>query len=252
MTTESKLARMSRVARVTWAGASLVLTESAIFGLSMVPALMTWLWFFELKVTPAWLDLMIMGVTFVPAYLIFAISFVLLSALLTGLFGWRAPDNARMPLESMSWPLLDWGRYNISIYLAGMLAGPVLRTTPVWNVYMRLNGARIGRRVWINSLHLSDHNLLEFGNDVVIGSDVHMSGHTVERGIVLTARVRLERGVVVGAVSHVNIGVEAGERCQIGSLSVVPKFSRLEAHTTYVGAPLRRIENPPSEKHPIL
>jgi hypothetical protein len=38
---------------------------------------------------------------------------------------------------------------------------------------------------------VSDYNLLECGDDVVIGGGVHLSGHTVEAGIVKTARIRL-------------------------------------------------------------
>ena len=51
---------------------------------------------------------------------------------------------------------------------------------------MRWNGARIGRGVHINSLSISDHNMLEFGDGVVIGENVHLSGHTVEGGMVKT------------------------------------------------------------------
>jgi acetyltransferase-like isoleucine patch superfamily enzyme len=109
-------------------------------------------------------------------------------------------------------------------------------------MYMRLNGARLGHRVFVNSLGVMDHNLLEFGNDVVIGSDVHLSGHTVERGIVKTAKVRLGDRVTVGASSIVEIGVEAGTGCQIGALSFVPKFLTLEAEQTYAGIPVRRVE----------
>lgn len=241
MQSSGSAARIHHIARVIWAGASIVLAESAIFALSMVPAVMTWAWLFDQDLTPHWLDVMILAVTFVPAYLVFAVSFAVLSAVVTGLFGWRSPENRELAMAEMEWPLLNWARYNISIYVAGVLAGPFLRTTPVWNFYMRLNGARIGRRVWINSLKLSDHNLLHFGDDVVIGSDAHLSGHIVERGRVLTARVKLDRGVVVGLGSHVGIGVQAGPECQIGSLSMVPKFSVLEERGTYVGTPVRRV-----------
>jgi acetyltransferase-like isoleucine patch superfamily enzyme len=40
----------------------------------------------------------------------------------------------------------------------------------------------------------------------------------------------------------VGIGVEAGERCQIGALSVVPKYTRLEPDAVYAGVPVRKIE----------
>jgi carbonic anhydrase/acetyltransferase-like protein (isoleucine patch superfamily) len=40
----------------------------------------------------------------------------------------------------------------------------------------------------------------------------------------------------------VGIGVEAGDQCQIGALSVVPKNTKLESGAIYVGVPVRRIE----------
>jgi acetyltransferase-like isoleucine patch superfamily enzyme len=37
------------------------------------------------------------------------------------------------------------------------------------------------------------------------------------------------------------IGVEAGDGCQVGALSFVPKHSSLEADALYAGIPARRI-----------
>ena len=61
----------------------------------------------------------------------------------------------------------------------------------MWTAYLRMNGARIGRRVYINTLLLSDHNLLAIGDDVVIGANVCLSGHTVESGLLKTGRVTI-------------------------------------------------------------
>jgi serine acetyltransferase len=40
----------------------------------------------------------------------------------------------------------------------------------------------------------------------------------------------------------VGINVEAGEKCQIGAMSVVLKGSKLDANSVYVGVPVRKIE----------
>jgi acetyltransferase-like isoleucine patch superfamily enzyme len=118
----------------------------------------------------------------------------------------------------------------------------VFRGTPIWTAYLRLNGARLGRRVYVNSLAVSDYNLLEFDDGVVIGGDVHLSGHTVEGGIVKTAPVRLGRNVTIGLGSVIEIGVEIGPDAQIGALSFVPKHSKLRGGITYVGTPAVPIE----------
>ena len=64
-------------------------------------------------------------------------------------------------------------------HIVRVFAGVLFRGSPIWTD-LRLAGARLGRRVYINSLAMADYNLLEFGDDVVIGEDVHVSGHTVE------------------------------------------------------------------------
>ena len=76
----------------------------------------------------------------------------------------------------------------------------------------------------------------------MIGSEVHLSGHTVEGGIVKTGRVRLGRHVTIGLSSVVEIDVEAGDGCQVGALSFVPKHARLDGGTVYVGIPARPLE----------
>jgi len=86
------------------------------------------------------------------------------------------------------------------------------------------------------------HQSEEFGDGVVIGENVHLSGHTVEGGMVKTGPVKLSRFVTVGLGSMVGINVEAGEKCQIGAMSVVLKGTMLDAESVYVGVPVRKVE----------
>jgi len=148
--------------------------------------------------------------SFIPAYLVFALALMLLSAAATRALGWRAPSRVDVAIAELEWPLLDWMRYLVSIHLVRVFAGTLFRATPLWSFYMRLNGARLGRRVYVNSLSVTDHNLLEFGDDVVIGEGAHVSGHTIEGGRLKTAPVRLGSQVTIGLQSIVGIGVEAG------------------------------------------
>jgi carbonic anhydrase/acetyltransferase-like protein (isoleucine patch superfamily) len=46
----------------------------------------------------------------------------------------------------------------------------------------------------------------------------------------------------VGVGSVVGIGVVAGDGCQIGALSLVPKFTELEGGAVYVGIPVKKLE----------
>lgn len=230
------------VMRVAWTVTSVFFIECLVFGLAVLPAALFWeLFFFQ---TYSWLlvRIVVLSMAFVPAYLIFAFSLMVLSAFATKVTGWRTPPESEMPIASLDWPVLHWARYMVIGHIVRLFAGVFFRATPLWTFYLRLNGARLGRGVYVNSLAVSDHNMLEFGDYVVIGDGVHLSGHTVEGGLLKTANVRLGRGVLVGLGSVVGIGVEAGPGCQIGALSLVPKFTTLDAGETYVGTPVRKLE----------
>lgn len=185
--------------------------------------------------------MLVVVIAMLPAYVLFALMLVLLSTFSTRMVGWRTPADVTLPISSLDPRLLTWVQSMVMLHLVRVLAGSIFRATPIWSLYLRLNGARLGRRVFVNSLAVVDHNLLEFGDDVIIGDGAHVAGHTIEDGLLKTARVRFGRGVTIGVGSVVGIGVDAGSGCRVGALSVVPKFTRLDADATYVGAPVRKL-----------
>jgi acetyltransferase-like isoleucine patch superfamily enzyme len=178
----------------------------------------------------------------VPSYVLFALFLMTISAITTRAIGWRTPENVEMRIADLEWPLLNWVRLTVAIHLVRLFAGALFRGTPIWTAYLRLSGARVGRHVYVNSLSISDYHLLEFGDGVVIGADAHISAHTVEAGKFKTAAVRLGRNVTIGIGSVIDIGVEAGPDSQVGALSFVRKYTKLETGATYAGIPARRVD----------
>ena len=236
--------RPSAVGRLSWMIVSAFLSECLVFGLSVLPAALFWQVFFQIAYPNSVVRTVALSMAFVPTYLVFAVALMALSAFWTRLFGWRTPADAEMVIADLAWPLMDWARYMVSVHVVRLFAGSVLRATPLWTFYLRLNGARLGRGVYVNSLAVNDHNLLEFHDHVVIGDGVHLSGHTVERAVIKTAPVHLGRGVTIGIGSVVGIGVVAEPNAQVGALSLVPKYTHLEKDATYVGTPVRKLERP--------
>jgi acetyltransferase-like isoleucine patch superfamily enzyme len=232
----------AQVGRVTWMIVSLFVVETLVFGLSVLPAFAFWSWSMEWVPNPWILRPAVVAMSLIPAYLVFAFALIALSAFSTKICGWRTAPNGAWKLSDLEWPLLDWSRYMVSTHVVRVLVGTFFRASFLWTLYMRWNGARMGRGVHINSLSISDHNMLDFGDGVVLGENVHLSGHTVEAGMVKTGTVKLGRYVTVGLGSMVGINVEAGEKCQIGAMSVVLKGTRLDAESVYVGVPVRKVE----------
>lgn len=173
-----------------------------------------------------------------PGYAVFALGLLFVTPAALRLTGWHSPPAAEMVIKELGWPLLGWVRYLAVLHVTRFFAGGLLRGSPVWTLHVRWCGARIGRRVFINSLSVSDYNLLRCGDDVVIGGDAHVAGHTVEAGVVKTGSVTLGNGVTVGLGSVVEPGVVVASGCQIGAMSFVPKHVHLTEPGIYVGIPV--------------
>lgn len=244
------------VARLAWTILSVFVVLSTLVGVSALPAILFVEWNVGWELSPRWLRVIFLTMALLPAYLIFVLVLMVGSAVATRALGWRSPRNGDLRIADLEWPLCNWGRYMIVSHVVRMVAGPLFGTTPLWIWYLRLNGATVGRQVWVNSLGVTDHCLIELGDDVVIGAGVRMSAHTVERGYVRFAPVRVGAGSTIGIGTHVEIGADIGPGCQIGSLSMVPKHARLEGPATWVGVPVRRLaasvtepagESPPSD-----
>jgi acetyltransferase-like isoleucine patch superfamily enzyme len=222
--------------------ASLVVVQSLVCGIAAAPVVLIWIGLADLVGSSRPAAWAVFSFALAPSYVLFALCLLVVSPLAARLLRWETPPDAEMPLALMGWPLLRWVRYGASIHLARTIAGVLFRGTPLWSMHLRLYGARLGRRVYVNSLDVSDYNLIECGDDVVIGGGVHVSGHTVEAGVLKTARVRIGRNVTIGLGSVIEIGVEIGPDAQVGALSFVPKYTRLEGGCVYAGAPARPLE----------
>lgn len=238
--------------RTAWVIVTVCIVQGLVCGLSILPILQLWSVLVERTASNPAGRLVVLSLAVAPSYVLFAMLLMALSGLSTRVTGWRTPPDAEMRIADLEWPLLNWVRYMVAIHLVRFFAGSMFRGSPIWTAYLRWNGARLGRRVYINSLAVSDHNLLEFGDDVVIGGDVHISGHTVEHGLVKTGRVRLGRHVTIGLGTVVNIDVDIGPDTQVGALSLVPKHTTLAARAIYVGIPVRRLDTHESQEGPGL
>lgn len=219
----------------------MLVVEAIVCGLAALPVVIGWVALGVWSGPAPGIGPVALSLLIVPSYVAFALCLMTVSAAATRMTGARTPPNAEMRIADMEWPLLRWARYMVAAHIVRVLAGPLFRGSPIWTMYLRLNGARLGRRVYVNTLFISDHNLLECGDDVVIGSEVHMSGHIVEAGILKTGGVRLGNNVTVGLGTVVDIDVVIGTGCQVGALSLVPKHTTLEAGAVYAGIPVRRL-----------
>jgi non-ribosomal peptide synthetase-like protein len=104
-------------------------------------------------------------------------------------------------------------------------ANPVARLavgTPLFNLYLRALGAKIGRGAVILTRHVPVcTDLLTIGAGSVIRRDTFISGYRARSGIIETGRVIVGNGAYVGEHSILEINTALGDRTQLGHASAL-------------------------------
>jgi non-ribosomal peptide synthetase-like protein len=135
--------------------------------------------------------------------------FVWRTELVTGVY-----ENAAVP-----W-LLHW--------LAGTpLAGPALR----------LFGAKIGRRVFMDSTFLTEFDLVRVADDAAVGAQTSLQTHLFEDRVMKMAAVVVGPGATVGSRAVVLYDAEVGAGAELDSLSLVMKGEALPPGGRWRGIP---------------
>lgn len=112
-----------------------------------------------------------------------------------------------------------WGSHQIQlIYFACPWLEALLRLIPgAYSAWLRLWGAKIGRRIyWTPNVQIDDRPLVEIGDNVLIGHQVHFISHVVlpHKGQMrlYVKKIQIGSGCFIGAGSRLGPGVcvEAG------------------------------------------
>jgi non-ribosomal peptide synthetase-like protein len=180
-----------------------------------------------------------LGVAAAAGYFVFGLSLLVLLPIARWLTLARGTPVGRFPYFSFgAW---RWASFNALTLILRFTFVNWIRVTPLLPLYHRLMGARIGRRVQINTGIVADQNLIEIGDDTVIGGDVTLICHSAERGRLVTAPVRIGSRVTIGLMAVVFPGCVIGDDAIVAAGSVLPKGSRVGPGEVWAGVPARRM-----------
>lgn len=157
---------------------------------------------------------------------------------------YRLITFAGSPLGRFSYYSVEgirWASYNALILLVRYTCINFLRVTPFLNLFHRLMGMKLGARVQINTAVIGDSNLIEVGDDSVIGGDVTLVAHAAERGDLVTDRVRIGSRVTVGLMAVIFPGVEIGDGAVIAAGAILAKGTKVGPGELWGGVPARRL-----------
>ncbi|MFC9789265.1 Pls/PosA family non-ribosomal peptide synthetase [Rhodococcus sp. NPDC127528] len=120
--------------------------------------------------------------------------------------------------------------------LLGQLTG-----TPFLPMILRWFGAGMGRRVWIGTTYLTEFDLVQVGDDAVIGAGVSLQTHLFEDRVMKMSTVTVGAGATVGTRAVVLYDAVVGEHAELGPLSLLMKGDELPAHTRWEGVPAQAV-----------
>ncbi|MGW0707121.1 Pls/PosA family non-ribosomal peptide synthetase [Streptomyces sp. NPDC002643] len=134
-------------------------------------------------------------------------------------------------------------------YLRFWLVKALLRTSPMilfvgnplYVLYLRALGARIGPGVTILSRHVPVcTDLLTIGAGTLIRKDAYFLGYRPRAGRIRTGPVTLGRDVFVGEHTVLDIGTTLGDGSQLGHSSALRTGDTVPAGQSWHGSPARR------------
>jgi non-ribosomal peptide synthetase-like protein len=140
-------------------------------------------------------------------------------------------------------PLWSWRVWRLELvnalyeFLASPLALEALHGTPFLPWYLRLLGARIGRRVYVDTTGFLEWDLVDVGDRAELGDDCVLQTHLFEDRVLKASAVRVGADCTVGTASVVLYDSEMEPGSRLGALSLLMKGERLPAGTAWAGVP---------------
>ncbi|GAA1045123.1 Pls/PosA family non-ribosomal peptide synthetase [Streptomyces murinus] len=135
-----------------------------------------------------------------------------------------------------------WGLAYMRFWLVKVLlhANPMvlLAGTPLYVLYLRALGARIGKGATILSHTLPVcPDLVTIGAGTVIRKDSFILGYRAHRGRIQTGRVTLGEGVFIGEKTTLDIDTSMGDGAQLGHASALHRGQAVPAGERWHGSP---------------
>lgn len=121
--------------------------------------------------------------------------------------------------------------------LGGKVLFDYLRGTPFLPWFLRLFGAKYGKGVWLDSTDITEFDCITVGDFCTVNAHSALQTHLYEDRVMKVGRVKLGKGVCVGAGATVLYDTHVGDYAQVGLLTVIMKGENLPAHTRWEGAP---------------
>lgn len=119
----------------------------------------------------------------------------------------------------------------------------LFKGTPLFNVYLRLLGAKIGRNVVIYSrLTPVCTDLFTVGDNSILRKDSILTGYNAQSGYIHTGSISIGDNAFVGEAAVLDIDTAMGDNSQLGHSSSLQAGQHVPAGDHYHGSPAEKTE----------
>ena len=115
----------------------------------------------------------------------------------------------------------------------------ILQGTPFICWVFRAMGARIGKRVYLETTDITEHDLVRLGDDVCVNADATLQTHLFEDRVMKMSTVDVGDRCTIGGLSLVLYDTRMESDSNLNSLSLLMKGETLPVGTKWEGIPAR-------------
>ena len=178
------------------------------------------------------------GISIGLAYVLWMLSTILLTALLSYVF---KPSIGSIRVSFLSAITIRWGFLNV----LDRLAKPCIHhMVPSWitDFYYRALGCKIGKGAFVSSDRINDPYLVSIGENAIIGSKVIITPHLAERDDLVFSPIEIGNNCLIGLGAQINPGCIIGDGSVIASRAIVPKYTKVPPGEVWGGIPAKFIK----------
>ncbi|UJR16975.1 hypothetical protein I4U23_003873 [Adineta vaga] len=104
---------------------------------------------------------------------------------------------------------------------------------------LRCFGVKIGQHCFVNSIQITEFDLINIGDQVVINTGAELQTHLFEDRVMKLGEIHVENQTNIGCLSTMLPNTRLGSSSKLGPLSLVIKGENIPPNTSWQGIPIR-------------
>jgi non-ribosomal peptide synthetase-like protein len=114
-----------------------------------------------------------------------------------------------------------------------------MKGTPWLPIVLRFLGVKTGKRVWLNTTDITEHDMVHIGDDTALNEDCGPQTHLFEDRVMKVGPVKIGKRCSIGARTIILYDSEIGDNVNVDALSLVMKGENLQSNSSWGGSPVK-------------